>query len=271
MPADPFPDWLEALHRRHLAKLNFPEVRRAVQALSSLYVERRDRIGAGGAFGGAGKRAAYATYFAPLHFLLVREIVRALKADVPPGAAVLDLGCGTGAAGAAWALESAPPPRVIGVDRRSWVLEECRWTYEQLRIRGVVKSAPMDLLRIPANTAVIAAFSINELDPSSRERVRRELRKAADHGARVLIIEPIARRVSSWWSDWARDWQSAGGREDEWRFRAALPERIAMPEPSPAHRPLTLGGAKNPFGREIFQGNLRRGSARSRGRIRKSL
>src|SRR5438552_461247 len=106
MRDDPFVHWFQELERRHLANLNFSEVRRAVQALSSLYVERRDRIHSGSAFNGAGKRAAFAMYFSPLHFLLVREIVRALQAHVPGNAAILDLGCGTGVAGAAWALES---------------------------------------------------------------------------------------------------------------------------------------------------------------------
>src|SRR5262249_52082976 len=83
MGDDPFVHWIQALEGRHLASLSFSEVRRAVQALSSLYVERRDRIDAASAFTGAGKRAAFAMYFGPLHFLLVREIVRGLKAEIP--------------------------------------------------------------------------------------------------------------------------------------------------------------------------------------------
>src|SRR5438552_4173688 len=165
-----FVHWVDALESRHLSKLSFSEVRRAVQALSSLYVERRERIDTGAAFAGAGKRAAFAMYFGPLHFILVREVVRALEARIPANATILDLGCGTGVAGAAWALESEPRPKVIGVDRVSWALQECKWTYEQLGIRGTVKNAELGILRIPADTAVIAAFSINELTPASRER-----------------------------------------------------------------------------------------------------
>jgi hypothetical protein len=71
MRDDLFVQWFNALQDRHLSELNFSEVRRAVQALSSLYVERRGRIDAGAAFSGAGKRAAFAMYFGPLHFLLV--------------------------------------------------------------------------------------------------------------------------------------------------------------------------------------------------------
>jgi len=76
--------WYAALEARHLMSLTFPEVRRALQALSSLYVERRDRLVAGRALEGAGKRAAFAMFYGPLHFLIVREIVRALQAVDPP-------------------------------------------------------------------------------------------------------------------------------------------------------------------------------------------
>ena len=82
----------------------FKEVRHGLQALSSLYVERRERMAGGAALDGAGKRAAFALYYGPMHFLLVREIVRALALRAPRR--ILDLGCGTGTAGAAWALEA---------------------------------------------------------------------------------------------------------------------------------------------------------------------
>jgi len=46
-PPDPFPAYYAALEARHRAELTFAEVRRALQALSSLYVERREGIAAG--------------------------------------------------------------------------------------------------------------------------------------------------------------------------------------------------------------------------------
>jgi hypothetical protein len=48
------------LEARHLADLEFREVSKALRALSSTYVERRDRLAAGAALGTAGKRAAFA-------------------------------------------------------------------------------------------------------------------------------------------------------------------------------------------------------------------
>src|SRR5512135_1759049 len=90
--------WLAALEARHLADLRFAEVSRALRALSSAYVERRGRLAEGAALEGAGKRAAFALFYGPLHFLLVREVVRALGASDPAPARVVDLGCGTGVA-----------------------------------------------------------------------------------------------------------------------------------------------------------------------------
>jgi hypothetical protein len=241
MRDDPFVHWIQALDARHLDSLSFSEVRRAVQALSSLYVERRGRIDTGAAFTGAGKRAAFAMYFGPLHFLLVREIVRALEAEVPKRASILDLGCGTGVAGAAWALECDRKPRVVGAERNPWALEECKWTYQQLRVQGTARSADLNRLRIPAAAAVIAAFTMNELDPVSRDRFRRNFIKVARTGVPVLIVEPIARRLATWWTEWAEEWKPAGGRSDEWRFRIELPELVSRMDKAAGldHRELT--------------------------------
>jgi SAM-dependent methyltransferase len=241
MMPDPFSRWLGALQERHFAALNFQEVRRAVQALSVLYVERRNRIGEGSALDGAGKRAAFASYFAPLHFLLVREIVRALDAAKVPTSDILDLGCGTGIAGAAWALEMNPQSRVTGIDRNSWAAREAKWTYGAFHLRSAVRSEDLATFKIGKNTAVIAAFSINELSDEMRTRMRREMLSAARHGSPVLVIEPIARSVASWWPDWATEWIAAGGREDEWRFSVQLPETLALMDKSAGldHRELT--------------------------------
>ena len=237
----PFLRWFDALERRHLSTLTFQEVRKSVQALSSLYLERRTRLETSSPFSGAGKRAAFAMYFGPLHFLLVHEIVRSLAARIPPNASILDLGCGTGVAGAAWAAELDPKPRVIGIDRNSWALDEARWTYRQFGIDGIAKSGDAASFRMPAATAVIAAFTINEIDESSRDRLRGDFIRVARGGAPVLVIEPIARRLSAWWDDWAESWTKLGGRSDEWRFELELPERLALMDRAAGldHRELT--------------------------------
>ena len=50
--------WIADLEQRHLADLTFTEVVRALRALSSTYVERRERLTTRSAFDSAGKRAA---------------------------------------------------------------------------------------------------------------------------------------------------------------------------------------------------------------------
>src|SRR5213075_2765421 len=81
--------------------------------------------------------------------------------------------------------------------------------------------------RRAGRTGIVAGWSINELDPASRNRVLPLLLKAARQGAPVLIIEPIARGISPWWDDWARAFIGAGGRADEWKFEVRLPAQLA--------------------------------------------
>ncbi len=71
--------WLAALNERHLENLTQSEVTRALRALSSCYVERRDKLASGGALDGAGKRAAFALFYGPQHYVLTRAIVASLK------------------------------------------------------------------------------------------------------------------------------------------------------------------------------------------------
>ena len=223
---DRFGPWFAALETRHLARLSFAEVRRGLVALSSLYVERRGRLGAGAALEGAGKRAAFALFYGPLHFLLVRGIVRALGAGAPRPRVVVDLGCGTGAAGAAWALE-AGGCRVTGIDRSGWAVEEARWNYGRLGLLGTAVRGDLAGADLPGRrTAVLLAFTLNEIDDAARESLRERLLGAVRAGSSVLVVEPIARRSLPWWDGWSDAFRAAGGRADEWRLPADLPERL---------------------------------------------
>ena len=226
---DPFGAWWAALEARHLESLTFAEVRRALQALSSLYVERRDRLARGRAFDGAGKRAAFALFYGPLHFLTVREVVRGLGASTPPPSRIVDLGCGTGAAGAAWALESAGRPSVSGVDASGWAIGEAAWSAELLGLAGRYRRG--DLLDAPVGApgeGVVAGYAVNELEREARDALLERLLAATAKGSRVLVIEPIARRGFSWWPAWSTAFLAVGGREDEWRFPIELPQRLRL-------------------------------------------
>lgn len=191
-------------------------------------MERRGRLGEGAALEGAGKRAAFALYYGPLHFLLTREVVRALGAALPPNARVLDLGCGTGVAGAGWALESGGRPVVEGVDRSGWAVEEARWTLGRLGLRGEIRKGDAARARMPAPPAgVVAAFAVNEVADADREALLARLLDAGGRGTRVLVLEPLARRALPWWDAWAAAVTAAGGRADEWRFAVDLPDTLA--------------------------------------------
>jgi SAM-dependent methyltransferase len=235
-----FHRWLAALEARHLANLRLSEVTRALRALSSAYVERREtRLRS--ALDTAGKRAAFALYYAPLHFLVTDLIVRKVAADVPPPARILDVGCGTGAAGAAFAIAAGGVP-VIGIDRHPWAVAEARWTYRELGLDAQARQA--DVARLPPlapRSAVILGYVLNELPASRREHLERRLIDAAGNGVRILIIEPIALSLAPWWRETEQRFRSAGGRADEWRFAVDLPPMLQLLDKAAGlnHRELT--------------------------------
>jgi hypothetical protein len=223
-------------------------VSRALRALSSTYVERRGRLGEGAALSGAGKRAAFALFYGPLHYLLTREIVRALpgalSAMSPMAAAptLVDLGCGTGAAGAAWAGAYASSPRILGIDRHPWALTEAAWTYRTLGLDARTRQADAAAAPLPKPPAlVLAAFAMNELPDASREALLERLIVRAGGGDRVLIVEPLAGFVARWWGRWRNTVVAAGGRADEWRVRVELPPIVAKLDRAAGlnHRELT--------------------------------
>jgi methylase of polypeptide subunit release factors len=224
--ADVVARWLEALEARHLADLRVQEVTRALRALSSAYVERRHALAGGAALNSTGKRAAFALFYAPLHFIVTNAIVTAVGPGAP--ATVVDLGCGTGAGGAAWALASESRPRVLGLDRHPWAVDEARWTYAQLGLSGQARVGDAVRFRPPrGNNAIIAAYVLNELPDDARDTVVAMLLRAAADGARVLVLEPIARAVTPWWDDVQARVEQAGGRADEWDLAIERPAIVA--------------------------------------------
>jgi SAM-dependent methyltransferase len=218
--------WLAALDERHFANLTQSEVTRALRALSSCYVERREKLASGGALDGAGKRAAFALFYGPQHFFITRGISRALWPDSsPPFERIVDLGCGTGTAGAAIALESGA--RIEGYDLNPWAVAEANWTYATLGLQGRAAVANIQRVKIKAasRTLILGAYAVNELAQDVRSQLLERLADLHARGSAVLVIEPIGRRVNLWWPEWAQAHRALGGREDEWRFSTALPAR----------------------------------------------
>ena len=215
-----FSRYVEQLEARHLADLRFSEVTRALRALSSTYVERRETaLAANKALDGAGKRAAFALYYGPLHFLLIDHIMRAIAAPLAPGL-VVDLGCGTGVGGAAIASLTDPTSSVLGIDTHPWAVDEARWTYRALDVRGDARRGNAASVALPRETStVVAAFVVNELTDKERAHLLEKL--LGDR--QVLIVEPISQRISPWWNAWVDQFTRAGGRADTWKARIDPP------------------------------------------------
>jgi SAM-dependent methyltransferase len=223
-PTRVFEAWLSAAQERYLADLTRPELTRALRALSSVYVERRGKLSSGAPLSSAGKRAAFALFYGPLHFLTVTEVAQAvLGASGTHPRHVVDLGCGTGAAGAAWALSTGAS--VEGYDVNGWAVAEAQWTYRTMKVPGSARRVPIERVRLPTTPAdLVMAFVANELPVDVREAMLPRLLAGVKHGHRLLIVEPLARGVTPWWPEWERAMVAAGGRADEWRFRVRLPE-----------------------------------------------
>jgi hypothetical protein len=247
MPADALSAWLEALIARHTSTLTRSEFLKAVRALSARYVERRQELPRRLPADSPGKRAAFAAFFAPLHLITVREIVRAIR---PPDTTtqIVDLGCGTGVASAGWALADVRPPAIIGIDRLPWALDEAAWNWRILGLVGRTRRADMvrtaEVLArdgVDAGTSLVAAWSVNELDANARAALLRALLALSDRGCRVLVIEPLARTAVPWWNEWTRAWQTRGGQAVEWKLDTALPAALAALSDEAGFRRETLG------------------------------
>lgn len=226
--------WIDAVIARHTAAYSRPEFLKAVRALSARYVEQRAALPGRSVLDSAGKRAAFAGFYAPLHLLTTFLAVRELTPATTSSDAVIDLGCGTGVASAAWALATASSPRITGVDLNNWALDEARWNWAHLELAGRTRRG--DLIealeresrgRDLTATTFLCGWSLNELTRPARETAIDGLLRAAGRGARVFVIEPIAGSAAPWWPEWAARATAAGGRADTWRFTTPLPAALA--------------------------------------------
>jgi hypothetical protein len=248
--------WLADAESRFLADLSFAEVTRALRALSSLYVERRGRLGSGAALDGAGKRAAFALFYAPLHFLLIRHVVAALDARLQDGT-IVDVGCGTGVASAAWAIESASRVPILGVDRHPWAVAEAQRTWRALGLLGTAVRGDAARLRWPRGPAAITiAYTANEIGPDARATLLAAATARAARGVALLVVEPVAGAAAPWWEDWRRALEPMDVRSDEWRIRPTLPSIVERLDRAAGmnHRELT--------GRTLFVQRRRQRSGR---------
>jgi len=223
--------YLDALVDRHLKDLKFSEVTRALRALSAGYVEKREEGGLARALDGRGKRAAFALYYGATHFLATEALVRELGLgfEAIGRATILDLGCGTGVCGAAWALAIIGPTHVVGADRSSFALHEARWTYQTLRLKGETSRSiteTLDSIRRPEG--IVIGWTLNELDDEKRALIADRVRPWVLKGTRLLVIEPVSKRVTPWWEDWTTRLPKESCSILEKRLRLDLPPKVAL-------------------------------------------
>jgi Methyltransferase domain len=192
-------NWMTRLEARHLANLQFAEVSRALRALSSAYVERRETaIAAGRVTDTVGKRAAFALYYGPLHFVATQEVLAALSVprETPDlSRPVVDLGCGTGAVGAAVASWTGAR-RMHGIDVHPWALEEARATYACFGLNATVTRASVARVRRPSTpSCLVAGYVANERAPRrGPARVRRAGPRTA-FWSRSALVARVGRGV----------------------------------------------------------------------------
>jgi hypothetical protein len=251
-----FDAWLEDTRRRYQGHLTFSEVRKGVQALSSLYVERRSggHLGAR-ATAGEGKRAAFACYYAPLHFLTAHHALARLGAGGFRGVRVVhDLGCGTGATGIAAATLLPSRTTCRAVDLSSWALAEAALSARAfgLTLRTRRAALPAALPRAGPEDLLALGWVVNELLPDSRERLLRGIEAQLEHGARLLVLEPFALSATPWWPEWSKRLTVHGVEDEALRLPLELPAWIQEMDQACGldHRELRARALLGPLGTE---------------------
>ena len=224
-------EWLAALEQRHLANLTKQEFTRAVRALSARYVERRGQLPDRSPLDSAGKRAAFALFYAPLHFVTAQLALRevGVRTDF---STLVDLGCGTGVCSAAWALMHQRRPAITGVDANAWAIDEARWNWRTLGLhgratRGDLIATATSLLRQPrttlASAGLIAGWTINELTKADCDRLIEVVDQLLDRGASLVVLEPLARGVTPWWDEWMSRLGKHGAKDCDFKADVDLP------------------------------------------------
>ena len=225
-----FDVWVEGAVARYSDGLEFREIRKGVQALSSLYVQRREGADLSArAIEGHGKRAALVTYYAPLHFLAAWHALAELGPErLGTPQRVWDLGCGSGGAGAAAAL-AVGADEVTGIDRSGFALGEARRTYAAFGLLGrtrrgrLPKAAP-----VPKRGELwVLGWAVNELEEEDRQGLFRTLCAALEAGVVMVLLEPLAGSAVPWWRSWAQALIDRGVTEGTLKRSLARPEWIA--------------------------------------------
>ena len=79
-------------------------------------------------------------------------------------------------------------------------------------VRGTARRGDVAGLRLPSTrSTILAAFVINELPAAERAVALERLVDAARRGHRVVIVEPISKKLTPWWGEWERAFHVTAG------------------------------------------------------------
>lgn len=225
-----FEEWVDETRARFVPPLTTTEVRKGVQALSWNYVEERVRgRDAARALQGEGKRAAFASYFAPLHFLATRIALAGIGPEPFAKVRVVhDIACGTGATGAALASALPEQPRIEAFDVSPWAVSEAKRTYDALLVSARTKrgALPQDFPRAGAADLLALGWAANELDEAARGALLTKITAALHRGAALFIAEPVSARITPWWDSWCARLAGPGAKHAIVRAQVDLPAWI---------------------------------------------
>ena len=194
----------------HRSQQVYYALEKEVGRLSELFTTGR---GEGGSYAGSLKSwLAYGLYFFPQTFMRIRLIREELQArgSWPEGPLrILDLGCGTGAAGFALAAGATAPHALTGVDRAGAALalaEELALAGRELW-PGLQFTARRHDIYDPQILdgkwdVIVSSYALNEVFPGGVSDVFTQwLAAAAAHlapGGVLLLCEPVVRGQGSW-------------------------------------------------------------------------
>ena len=158
-------------------------------------------------------------------------------------------------------------PVVTGIDLHPWAVQEAQWTYRHFNLRGrsLVGDVTTSTARARRTSGIVLAYTVNELSPDKRAYLLERLVSQSRQGVSVLIVEPIARRVAGWWTEWATAFDGAGARVDEWRFEV---ESAAAPSGDCGQRRLEPAGADREDNFYVTPSTMNRTRCPSKGRCR---
>ena len=191
---------------------------------------------------GAGKRAAFALFYGPLHYLLIRESsVRCrARSRVRP---LIDLGCGTArpAPRGRAACRSPAARSSDSIDTRG---RSARRAADVSSVRTGGAHAPTRCRDARAAEVARTAAGGVHAERAARRVARRAAAasvRSRGGGDRVLIVEPLARGVAPWWNRWQESGRLARRPRRRWRFRVELPAIVTKLDRAAGlnHRELT--------------------------------